>query len=37
VTYTTTIAGAWATVRAMEFLQPRTVYRLQDLHAGRVQ
>ena len=32
VTYTTTIAGAWATVQAMTFLPPERVYRLQDLH-----
>ena len=33
VSYTTTIAGANATVRAIDFLQVNEVTRLQDLHA----
>jgi carbamoyl-phosphate synthase large subunit len=32
VTYTTTIAGAQATCRAIAYLDPERVYRLQDLH-----
>jgi carbamoyl-phosphate synthase large subunit len=32
VTYTTTLAGAWATCLAMDALQARGVNRLQDLH-----
>jgi carbamoyl-phosphate synthase large subunit len=37
VAYTTTIAGAWSTVRALRYLEPKTVYRLQDLHQGVAQ
>jgi hypothetical protein len=32
VSYTTTIAGAVATVRALEHLSVKQVNRLQDLH-----
>ncbi len=34
VSYTTTIAGARATCRALEYLQQNEVTRLQDLHAA---
>jgi carbamoyl-phosphate synthase large subunit len=33
VSYTTTIAGAQATCRALNYLEQNTVTRLQDLHA----
>ena len=34
VTYTTTMAGAWALCEAMAFKDKEQVYRLQDLHEG---
>jgi carbamoyl-phosphate synthase large subunit len=34
VSYTTTIAGARATCRALDYLQQNEVTRLQDLHAA---
>lgn len=36
VTYTTTIAGAWAMCQAMAHGSTRSVYRLQDLHKGKL-
>ncbi|CAA6811215.1 MAG: Carbamoyl-phosphate synthase large chain (EC [uncultured Thiotrichaceae bacterium] len=36
VTYTTTIAGAWALCQAMAHECIRSVYRLQDLHKGKI-